>query len=548
MDPALLLLLKLRFWGFLRRAGRKMGTARGLLLTALGFSIFLPSIVGTLIAPVPPRMAAGQVEGFRRIGPIFLLAYCLLTLLFSPGDKAFAFSPAEVSFLFPAPFSRRKLLAYKIGGNIGLVFLSAIFMTFAFRQNSPIWFAGYLGLVLAFAFLQLFAMAVTLAGQAIGARASTRRRQLALGLIVALAGATVLSVGLNALQNFNLKTLMALEKAPAVRVALAPFRPFIRTISAERIWPDLFLWGGIGLAINALLIGVILSLDAQYLEAAAASSERLYAKLERMRKGGPSVSARNRNKKWKELPALPWWGGLGPILWRQLTTAGRDYARAMVPFVIAFTMAGLGIFLAGKEPDPMAGGGGAVSLMFAGLILSLSVLLSPLLGFDFRGDFERMEGLKTLPITSWRLALGQLATPVVLLTISQALALLILASATWPVQPAFWAIAAFAMPLNVVLLEIDNLMFLWFPSRPMAHTPGDIQAMGRVMLMMMAKMFVLAIAAGIASLFGFLAWLLAGWIATVAVAWLVLAGLAVLFVPVIAAAFRRFDVASETPG
>ena len=75
-------------------------------------------IIPSLLAPMPPKIAATQIEGFRRFGPLFFVAYCLLILLFSPGDKAFAFTPAEVSFLFPGPFSRRSLLAYKIGGNL----------------------------------------------------------------------------------------------------------------------------------------------------------------------------------------------------------------------------------------------------------------------------------------------------------------------------------------------------------------------------------------------------------------------------------------------
>lgn len=541
MDPALLLLLRLRFWGWLRRAGRKLGTARGILLTAVGLMIFAPSLVAVFLDPGP--RAAAQIDGFRRFGPVFFLVYCLTALLFSPGDKAFAFSPAEISFLFPAPFTRRKLLAYKIGGNLGLTFLTAIFVTFAMRQNMTICVAGYLGLVLAFSFLQLFAMAVTLAGQAIGERASTRRRQLALALIIGIAGATAISLGWRSFGGMGpLEALKKLENAPAVRVALAPFRPFVMAISASRIWPDFLSWAAAALAINAAMIAAILALDAQYLEAAAASSERFYARLERARKGGPSVSSRDPNKKWREVPTLPWWGGLGPILWRQLTAAGRDYARVLVAPILTLGFAGFAIYIGRTQVGP---DGDAIPLMFAGIILGLSLLFSPLLGFDFRGDYERMEGLKTLPIPASRLALGQLATPAVVITASQLVALLVLAAGTWPVPPAFWAFAAFAIPLNVVLLEVENLMFLWFPSRPMAHTPGDVQAMGRVMLLMIAKFLVLAVATGLAAAFGLLGYLAGGWVGMAAVAWLVLMGVSLLLVPMIASAFRGFDVASD---
>ena len=521
-----------------------MGSVRGLLLSAVGLMLFAPSVVAVFLNPKSRAADAMLIGNFRRFGPIFFLVYCLSTLLFSPGDKAFAFSPAEVSFLFPAPFSRRKLLAYKIGGNIGLTMVMAIFMTFAFRQFMTIWVAGYLGLVMAFTFLQVFAMAVTLTGQAIGERASTRRRQLALAIIVAIVGATALSVGWSAVSGItSIEALKQLENAPAVRVALAPFKPFVMMISASRLWPNLVSWGAVALAINVSLIAAILALDAQYLEAAAATSERFYAKLERMKKGS-SVSSRNPNKKWKGLHSLPWWGGIGPILWRQLTVARRDYARILVAPCLSLFIAGLGIYLTTLERNAQS----PIALSFAGMILGTTVLMSPLINLDFRADYERMEGLKTLPISASRLAMGQLAAPVVLLTASQLLGLLVLAIGTWPAHPAFWIIAAFTIPLNLILLEVENVMFLWFPSRPMAHTPGDIEAMGRMMIMMSAKVLVMALAGGLAAGLGFLAYFLAGWAGMAIVAWLILMGFVVAMIPLIASAFRGFDVASDVLG
>ncbi len=547
MDPALVLLLRLRLWGWLRRMGRKLGTAKGLLLTAVGLMIFAPSILAVFLDP-KPRGAAMQIEGFQRFGPVLLLVYCLSTLLFSPGDKAFAFSPAEISFLFPAPFTRRKLLAYKIGGNLALTLLMGIFMSFAFRQNTRFWPFGYVGLVLAFSFLQLFAMAVTLAGQAIGARASTRRRQLAVALIVVLVGATLVSVGWRSLAGLTpLEALKKLEATPAVQVALAPFRPFVLAISAGRLWPDFLLWAFVGFAINAALVAAILLLDTQYLEAAAASSERFYAKLERMRKGGPSVSSRNPNKKWKQVPALPWWGGVGPILWRQVTTAYRDFARVLVVPITMLVLAGVGIYVArGHFHLPLGGGDPDVVMGFAGIILGTVLVMSPIVSFDFRSDFERMEGLKTLPLSPLQVVMGQLATPAALICASQALAFAILAVATWPVAPLFWGIVAFAIPLNVIMLEVENLMFLWFPSRPMAHTPGDVQAMGRMMVIMIAKMLSLALITGVAAGLGLLAYLAGGWVAFVIVAWLGMMLSALLIMPLLGVAFQAFDVASDT--
>jgi len=292
------------------------------------------------------------------------------------------------------------------------------------------------------------------------------------------------------------------------------------------------------------LIGVILLMDAQYLEAAAISSERFYAKIEQMRKGGPSISSFGKNKKWKGLPSLPWLGGAGPVAWRQLTCATRDFARGLVPVLASLSLAILGIVIAtlsgGVDTEPIALGLGAA-------IVGLALVLTNLLTFDFRGDYERMEGLKTLPIGSSRLVLGQLATPCGVLAGSQILALALLGYGAGPVPPAYWAYIAFVPLLDLLMLEIDNLMFLLFPSKPMSHTPGDVQAMGRMMVMMIAKMIALGITLGLAVGFGFVAYLAGGAIAAGVVAWLIMAAMIAGFVPLVALAFDRFDVASDTP-
>ena len=39
--------------------------------------------------------------------------------------------------------------------------------------------------------------------------------------------------------------------------------------------------------------------------------------------------------------------------------------------------------------------------------------------------------------------------------------------------------AALAFPFNALLMSTENLIFLLFPSRPAASSPGDFQVLGR---------------------------------------------------------------------
>ena len=65
-------------------------------------------------------------------------------------------------------------------------------------------------------------------------------------------------------------------------VVSTPLRWFYDAILAEG-WRDLLLYGTLGLLFNLVLLGVVFSLDANYLEAAAAyCSSRIYAQLRRL--------------------------------------------------------------------------------------------------------------------------------------------------------------------------------------------------------------------------------------------------------------------------
>src|SRR5262249_56872892 len=100
MDRALWLLLGLRLKGGLRRFGRSLRSVKGILLTLVGLVVFLPYVITAFFA----RQAHGgpeRLDGVRAVGPLMLLAYCVLTLIFSSGERAIYFSPAEVDFLFP---------------------------------------------------------------------------------------------------------------------------------------------------------------------------------------------------------------------------------------------------------------------------------------------------------------------------------------------------------------------------------------------------------------------------------------------------------------
>jgi hypothetical protein len=189
----------------------------------------------------------------------------------------------------------------------------------------------------------------------------------------------------------------------------------------------------------------------------------------------------------------------------------------------------------------------ALAPTLAGLGIWLSVFLTALVPFDFRGDVDRIAVLKTLPISPCALVIGQLLTPVLLLSAMQTLALA--AGLLSPKHSTMvLALAGFVLPFNFVLVAIENLLFLLFPVRVMANTPGDFQALGRNVLLSLGKVVGLGCVVGVAFLVGLITAELTGHLsAGIAAGWLVVAFAGAILVPLVALAFTWFDVGRDTP-
>ena len=133
--------------------------------------------------------------------------------------------------------------------------------------------------------------------------------------------------------------LAQLERTPILETVLAPVSWFIKAATAERVWPDLVQWSALSLLVNLALLALVFALDAHYLEAAAAASEKAYARLERLRRGTAAIALPTGARPRMRLPGLPYWGGVGPLLWRQLTTALPRSPWALVLVVLVFGVA-----------------------------------------------------------------------------------------------------------------------------------------------------------------------------------------------------------------
>jgi hypothetical protein len=176
-----------------------------------------------------------------------------------------------------------------------------------------------------------------------------------------------------------------------------------------------------------------------------------------------------------------------------------------------------------------------------------SLLASMQLPAGFRGDMDRMDWLKSLPIHPAALTFGQVGGPALLLSLVQAMLL----AAGWAACGGSYAIYAIGLvmlvPVNLLLFGVENLIFLVFPMRMSAATAGDFQFMGKYTLLAMLKMFLFLISLAVASA-GAIIYLIIPqlWLAVgCCLLLLLIIDLAIMLLAT--KAFLRFDVSLDTP-
>ncbi|HVC92351.1 MAG TPA: putative ABC exporter domain-containing protein [Pirellulales bacterium] len=543
MQRALWTLMKLRWRAAGRRLLRQGKTVRGVFALLVWLGMMSPLCCGFIGALVQSDALMAPARQFTcEFAPLGMFLMWLLALALSAGDKALVFSMAEVDFLFAAPFKRRDLIAYKILSSAPNVLLLALMFSIMGRFSYHFWIAGFVGLVLGIGFLQYSLVAWALTRQTVAERAYNLTRKLLLcGVLVAVAA------GLGrALANRELTDWRGLaadfRESWAGSCLLAPFEVFSRAVTAERMFPDAAGWCLTGLAIDVALVVLVMSLDSNYLEAAANASRKRYEMAERVLRGNWSGMRKVRVK--LRLPPPRWLAGAGPVAWRQTLHLLRTSVNLLNAALVA---AGICVVVPLFHDTP---GTRLAVWIVTDYLAGISLCFACFLPFGLRADVDRLDAFKAQPLPELATVVGELVPPAILMSLIE----IVLLSAGAVIQAGQWlvvpAAVCFAPPANLLLIACDNLLFLLFPYRTAMGAAGDMQSAARQMLLMMLRVPVFMSLAGAVGGAGALAWVVTGesWPAFAAAAWFVLWCEVALLIAACTWAFRRFDVSLETPG
>jgi hypothetical protein len=390
------------------------------------------------------------------------------------------FDRAEIDQLFPAPFHRRELMLYRIiQSTLGTALLSLVVFWVVLPVGGTavaVLLGVFLGLSMFSLSFMLVGMLATSAAFALSRRARTALTvgavsAVALGLYLAWPSATSIAGALQGLSTLG-----------PVQVLLFPFRMVVETVLAERVFPDLLLWGGGLLCVDALLVIAIVAADADFMERSLAAGERDCARLQQLRRQQSTLLAVGKVRgRWRP-PSPPYLAGAGPIAWRQAVLAVRSElfwnAMAMVSTIsIGFiVLTRTGVMPTATAPSM--------------IIFSLVLMLPTMLQADFRSDLGRIDVLKSLPVGTSAVVAGQLAVPVAVgVALWWVFAILLLVLGMMPPRM-FWLACALALPVNLYLFAVENLFCLAFPFTITRGGVGQLHQQGRTAMVAIGKLLV----------------------------------------------------------
>jgi len=506
--PALTLLLRLKLRGMARRQARRLRTPKGILLTLLGLLAFGTWLAGLAFSffQEPRTLAGDEAEGRARA---FALLFTVLSLTSALSNRGLFLPKNELERLFAAPLARGDLVRYRlVAGALRSLLGGIAFGLFAARRMpSPV--LSFLGIVLAMQTLPVLNQALALALGGVERRAAGLVRRvsstLQLGTVVVLGASAVwISSGREArelpLLGGLLEGLLASGRDPLGHPALAAltslFVPWARMIAAGSL-AQFLPWFALALLVHLALFELTARGAGDFRESSLATATRVAARSARLRRGGGIAATRasGASVHWR----IPWVFGRGPVgalAWRKCAGLARKAKGAFWLALIALLFITLMAHLVLDGSEREVAQGTPVMIALLGTIYLCSGLR-----FDFREELERMDVIRSWPLSPARIFLATLLPEVTLVSLLVGLTVTLQAlfARTLGVHVAG---VVLCLPFLVFTwAALDNVVFLFAPVRIVPGQDGFVQNAGRRMLQMALLGTVVALMAGL----GFLA-------------------------------------------
>jgi ABC-2 type transport system permease protein len=463
-----------------------------------------------------PQAAAGDMPDastLELVGAIALMGAVAWGWIFGVERRVLAFTPAEVTFLFAGPVSRRGLIQFKLLRSQLLILFNALLWTLILSRErfgvSP-WLRA----------ISIWVLLTTLSLHRLGAsfvrtslsehgRLGLRHRVvslLVLGVVlVALAWSVadalpqIAAAGGEDAHSF-LTAVSEAARQPLASALTYPFRLMVRPLAAHSLGDWLAaLWPALLLLISHYVW--IIRSDSAFEEAAAEVSLRRAQALAQ-RRVGHSQSRLTASKTSAPLFRLhPEGWPAGAILWKNLvavTRTRRARNAALILGTAAAIVTGLSFYPQGTLSE--------IAGWLAASWAAITIITGPqYVRNDLRGDLLKLDLLRSYPLRGWSVVIAEAAGSTLMLTAMQ-LSLLGLAYLAFlgnetmvpdlEERTLLFGSAIVVLPaINLLGMLIQNGAALLYPAwvRLGSGRPGGVEALGQNLLMMIAFVAVLAV-------------------------------------------------------
>ena len=448
------------------------------------------------------------IAGIAALG----LAIALATSWVIPRQATLAFTEAEIAFLFPAPVSRRMLIHYRVLSSQFRLVFTAIIFTLVFRRGITL--AHALGWWMILATINLHFTGSSFVTTRLLNRTLTPVRQRNLTIAVVIVVVAALGVwgwsafawpGASDLRSggaFAHYVSVQLERGPMPWLLAIP-----RLTIAPYLAPDshaFLLALGPALAVLIAHYFWVLQSEVMFEEASITRAEKRAARVRAVQQGDWRTQGQTLKSQRPPFRLASTGRPELAFLWKNLF-ATIPLFRPVSLIVLTVFVIGAGTWL-GHNPK-LAAARNVIIGMSTALLVMLLLFGPQLARQDLRSDLKNADILKTYPLRGWQVVLGELLTPIFILSIVNWLVLLA-AALMAPGMGLEWqtpqmrvagiiGIAVLVPPFCAIQLLVPNAAAVIFPAWVQTvSNRGEhgLDVMGQRIIFMAGQLLVTALA------------------------------------------------------
>ncbi|MBU7014992.1 MAG: hypothetical protein HXS43_09205 [Theionarchaea archaeon] len=388
----------------------------------------------------------------------FMAITMWVLVFYSITGNALVFSLPEIDFLFPSPLSRRTILLnrtliqYALHAALAFVSGGFLFWVFSFAFMFNVWHRlvfSWIALTLLMVFAFNLGWLIVLLGSNLSELKYSRLKTVVIGTCLVVVGLFLAGVYQETVRGTELSdAALSVLNSTVMRAAMAPA---VLAVDVALAWKISFsvIAKILGLLfVDAVTLGAVLSVKSHYYEASEAISRKQWTLRKKAYAKEVVVSESFARKMFK---IRPFGVGSTALIWKNLTSALRDIRNlgavsALAAFYFIYS------YILGES-----------SVFFS---IPLALIAANNLRWDLREDIRRVEIIKLIPESNWRIILSEIAVPSVL-AMAVSYAFLITSFLAFPMRGTdaelFWFTLVFLPLFCIIATTLCNVAVLYYP-------------------------------------------------------------------------------------